>query len=259
MDNNTKEVLSFAVELGDSLLRNGAEVYRVEESITKILDAYDIEDGDVYVLTNGIFATAEEQSIDAASIVRHVPLCPTHLGRIAAINQLGRDVCDRRVTIEEAWQRLEQCSGMPTATNWQLAIAGGIGSAGFAYLFGGSVWDSLAALLIGFVVQGSLNLMAAAHTSKTVTNVLASALAAALAMACVLVGLPLHSDKIIIGDIMPMVPGIALTNGIRDFVNGDYLSGTIRLIDALLTAFCIAVGVGIVITVVTLITGGAPL
>ena len=63
-------------------------------------------------------------------------------------------------------------------------------------------------------------------------------------------------DKIVIGDIMPLVPGIALTTSIRDFFNGDYLSGTIHMIDALLTSFSIAVGVGAVITVYQLLTGG---
>ena len=39
-----------------------------------------------------------------------------------------------------------------------------------------------------------------------------------------------------IGALMPLTPGVALTMSIRDFISGDYLSGTIRLIDALLTA-----------------------
>ena len=64
-------------------------------------------------------------------------------------------------------------------------------------------------------------------------------------------------DKIVIGDIMPLVPGIALTTSIRDFFNGDYLSGTIHMIDAVLTAFSIAVGVGTIITLYQLFTGGA--
>lgn len=64
-------------------------------------------------------------------------------------------------------------------------------------------------------------------------------------------------DKVVIGDIMPLVPGIALTTSIRDFFNGDYLSGAIHMIDAILTAFSIAVGVGAVITLYQLVTGGA--
>ena len=94
------------------------------------------------------------------------------------------------------------------------------------------------------------------NNSKTITNVLASALVSILAIVFFAVGLPVHYDKIIIGAIMPLVPGIPLTNSIRDFINSDYLSGTIRLIDALLTAFCIAVGVGIVITISQFVTGG---
>jgi uncharacterized membrane protein YjjP (DUF1212 family) len=64
-------------------------------------------------------------------------------------------------------------------------------------------------------------------------------------------------DKVIIGSIMPLVPGIAFTTSIRDFFNADYLSGTIHIIDALLTAFSIAVGVGTIMTFYRIITGGA--
>lgn len=70
-------------------------------------------------------------------------------------------------------------------------------------------------------------------------------------------GIPILQDKVVIGDIMPLVPGIALTTSIRDFFNGDYLSGAIHMIDAILTAFSIAVGVGAVITLYQLVTGGA--
>ena len=69
----TKEILSLAVETGDALLRNGAEVYRVEDTVMHILEAYEIEEYDVYVLSNGIFASANENKEDACSMIRHVP------------------------------------------------------------------------------------------------------------------------------------------------------------------------------------------
>ena len=89
----TKEILALAVEIGDALLRNGAEVYRVEDTVMHILEAYEIENYDVYVLSNGIFASANEDREDACSMIRHVPLGSTHLGRIAALNQLSREIC----------------------------------------------------------------------------------------------------------------------------------------------------------------------
>lgn len=254
---DTKTVLNFAVELGDILLRNGAEVYRVEDSVLAVLNAYDITDCDVYVLSNGIFASADETTVNASSMIRHVPMYPMHLARIAALNSLCREVCAKTITIEDAMEKLNECKKLPGYNLPMMIIATGIGCGGFAYLFGGTVLDGLFATIVGCLLRVFLYFEAKMNNSKTVTNVLASIFISILAIAFTLTKLPIHYDKIIIGGIMPLVPGIPLTNSIRDFINSDYLSGSIRLIDALLTAFCIAIGVGIVITIVQITGGGA--
>ena len=56
----TKEILTLAIEIGDCMLRNGAEIYRVEDTVVHILSSYEVEEFDVYVLSNGIFASANE-------------------------------------------------------------------------------------------------------------------------------------------------------------------------------------------------------
>ena len=252
---DTKKVLSFAVELGDILLRNGAEVYRVEDSVLAILNSFDITDCDVYVLSNGIFASADEVTEHASSMIRHVPMYPMHLSRIAALNSLCREVCAKKISLEDAWVELERCKHISEFNFPVMTIATGIGCGGFAYLYGGTALDALFATIVGIILRFFLNFEATTKHSKTITNVLASMVVSISAILFYLIGLPVHYDKIIIGGIMPLVPGIPLTNSIRDFINSDYLSGSIRLIDALLTAFCIAVGVGIVITIVQL-TGG---
>jgi uncharacterized membrane protein YjjP (DUF1212 family) len=254
---DTKKVLSFAVELGDILLRNGAEVYRVEDSVLAILNSYDITDCDVYVLSNGIFASADEVTEHASSMIRHVPMYPTHLARIAGLNALCREVCSKEITLDEAWVKLEECKKLPSYNFPMLIIATAIGCGGFSYLYGGTVLDALIACVVGAVLRLFLHFEARMGNSKTITNVLASMVISLTAILFYAVGLPVHYDKIIIGAIMPLVPGIPLTNSIRDFINSDYLSGSIRLIDALLTAFCIAVGVGVVITFAHFIGGGA--
>ncbi len=68
-------------------------------------------------------------------------------------------------------------------------------------------------------------------------------------------GITANLDKMIIGGIIPLVPGMALTTAIRDFAGGDYLSGTIRLIDALLIGSSIAIGVGMVLMLAAMIPG----
>lgn len=252
----TKEILSLAVETGDALLRNGAEVYRVEDTVMHILEAYEVEDYDVYVLSNGIFASANENKEDACSMIRHVPLGPTHLGRVAALNQLSREICSHECSIADAWARLDACKSIPTSGKWTEAFFCGIGSSGFAYLFGGTVADSLLAFLAGALLKLLLRKLAVRKTSKFITNILGSAFVTMISLLAFAIRLPILYDKVIIGAIMPLVPGIALTTSIRDFFNGDYLSGAIHMIDAILTAFCIAVGVGTVMTLYHFASGG---
>jgi len=255
----TRDVLPLAVEIGDLLLRNGAEVYRVEDTVMHILKAYDIKDCDVYVLSNGIFASADENTDNACSMVRHVPLGSVHLGRIAALNQLSRELCAKECTIEEAWERTRVCKHIPVAPNHIQYLFCGIGCGCFSYLFGGTLADSIAAFFVGFLLQLFLIHFKKKSGSKFITNIFGSGLVTTLSLLILTLGFPVMYDKIIIGCIMPLVPGIALTTAIRDMFNGDYVSGTIHLMDAILTAFCIAVGVGAIITIYQHIPGGVML
>ena len=251
----TKEILALSVEIADTLLRNGAEVYRVEDTVIHILKSHQIESFDVYVLSNGIFASANEDRDDACSMIRHVPLGAIHLARITALNQLSREICSHECTLEEAWKRLEACKKMPDYRLPVTMLFCGLGCGSFAYLFGGDVLDFFMAFLIGIPLQAFLTLLRSRRTSKFIVNILGSAFVSLLALFIHWLQVPIMFDKVIIGDIMPLVPGMALTTSIRDLFNGDYLSGTIHLIDALLTAFCIAVGVGAVITIYNMAGG----
>lgn len=253
----TKEILSLAVETGDALLRNGAEVYRVEDTVMHILEAYEIEDYDVYVLSNGIFASANEDKDDACSMIRHVPLGATHLGRVAALNQLSREICTQECSLQDAWIRLEECKSIPYSRQSIRVFFCGLGCSCFGYLYGGTPLDAVLAFFVGMLLQLFLDMLKRHKNSKFITNILGSAFVTLLALIVVALGAPIHYDKVIIGAIMPLVPGIALTTSIRDFFNGDYLSGAIHMIDAILTAFCIAVGVGGVITIYRIVLGGA--
>ena len=244
----TKDVLTFSVELGLSMLKSGAEIFRIEESIIRILQAYDIQRFDVYVLSNGIFASANEDLDDACSLVRHMPENSVNLGRIAQLNQLCREICDHRIDLQTGWTRLREIRVQRGYPRWALILACGLGSGCFCYLFGGSAFDGLVACLIGAVEEFLLLIMSDARLSRSIAQIFSSMFVTAVSYLPVSIwSLPLHRDKMIIGAIMVLVPGIMFTTAIRDVYNGDYLSGAIHLLDALLTALCIAAGVVIAI------------
>lgn len=252
----TKEILTLAVEIGDEMLRNGAEIYRVEDTVNHILKAYEIEEFDVYVLSNGIFASANESKDDACSMIRHVPLGAVNLAKISALNQLTRDICTQECSLTDSWTRLEQCKQIPQPANWLLVLCCGVGSAGFCYLYGGRVPDMGFSFIIGMLLQFLIFAFNKYKMSRFAKCVFNSIFVTALSLIPLVLNFPVLQDKIVIGAIMPLVPGIAFTTSIRDFYNGDYLSGAIHLIDALLTALCIAVGVGIVISIYQSLSGG---
>ena len=253
---NNAGAVELSFKMGEALLRNGAEIFRVQETMERVARSYGVEEYDVYVLSNAIFASAVENNERIESKLRFIPSATTHLGRIDAINQLSREIAAGSVTVDQARERLHSITAIPYTRPLFMILSCGIGSACFSYLFGGSLKDTLAALLCGFILQIFLNLLDKHNASKFITNLTSSSLVAFCAVVLFSLGLGDDPDKIIIGSIIRLVPGIALTTSIRDFLGGDYLSGTIRMIDAFLIGGCIAIGVGVVVMLYTMLTGG---
>lgn len=239
-----QEILNLAVLAGEILIKNGGEIYRVEDTIMHIIEAYDITDYNVYVLSNGIFANIDEMGNEPYSLVRHVSFGNINLEKIAAVNQLSREICAQKYSPSEALEKMKNCKTLQTRSVLQRSLASGLGCAAFVLLFEGSYIDSFFAFFIGILLQLFLHYSLTRKFSQFFDTIAASALVTSLSILLFALHLPVKVDKIIIGCIMPLVPGLTLTNSIRDFFNSDYLSGVIHMVNALLTALCIAVGVG---------------
>lgn len=254
MDNTSALELSF--QMGEVLLKNGAEISRVQETMERVARAYEIDTFDVYVLTNAIFATGVEKGVEHAARLKHIPSTTIHFGRIEAVNQLSREIAEGRHSVPEAFAVLEGVRDIPYSPLPLAVLACAVGSACFSYLFGGSWRDALIAFFCGTALELYLHWTSLRRLSKFLTNLSASALVTFCGAVFFLLGIGENMDKIIIGSIIRLVPGVALTTSIRDFFNGDYLSGAIRLLDAVLVGGCIAVGVGVVVRLLSLLTGG---
>lgn len=251
-----KEILTLAVEIGSLLLKNGGEIYRVEDTILHILDAFDIKDSHVYVLSNGIFASANEQQDEPCCIIRNIPLGTVHLEKIVAANQLSRELCKHHCTIPEAWERLAYYKTLPAPPRRMQQLCCGIGCACFTYIFGGDWLDAFCTFLLCYLLQYFRLLQQSKEQSHFLSNIYNSAYLTGSSLLLFHIGLPIQPDKIVIGAIVPLLPGLAFTTSIRNLFGGNYLSGAIYLLNAFLTAVCIAAGVGIVMTLYRSIPGG---
>lgn len=248
-------VLELAVQAGEILLENGAEVFRVQQTMEIIAAAYGAEEFHVYVLTNGIFASMAEDGVNHVARLENVPQASVHLGRIDGVNTLSRQIAQGNVPMEQAFDELDRIRAIPVLSLPLQMLACGAGSAFFALLFGGKWPDFFCAFAAGLLLHVYLWRAEKNKTNKIITRLMGAALVTAVASVCMVVGVGNDMDKIIIGSIMPLVPGIALTMAIRDFFNSDYLSGTIRLIDALIIGLSIATGVGAVLGFASMVLG----
>lgn len=261
---DSKEILTLAIEIGKTLLENGGEIYRVEDTLKRILSAFEIKNYNIYVLSNVIFASADEESQNACCMIRQVPLNEIHLGKIAAINQLSRELCAHKYELSEAWEQLKQCRKIPAYPPFIQSLSCGIGCASFCLIFGGNLLDAFCVLFLGVCLQYFRLNQKKKNASKFMVNIIGSAFLTSASLLFFQFNqyFPqtiLHQDMIVTGGIMPLVPGIALTTSIRDLFNGDFLSGAIHLLDALLTAVSIAVGVDCIIIIYRYFSGGVSL
>ncbi len=254
-----EEVLDLALMAGHILLENGAEIYRVEETIDRICGYYGVNSENAFVLSNGIFLTAGSARESFFAKVQHIPVSGTHLNKVAAVNQLSREIVEGRHTIQDAYRILEEIRTMPGKKRWMQTLASGVGSAAFCIFFGGTFGDSLAAFAAGICLYLYVLWLSVPHLSKIVGNIGGGALVTVVCCLLYLMGVGENLNFMMIGTIMPLVPGVAFMNSIRDVADGDYISGSVRMLDALLVFFCIAIGVGIGFSLISLVPGSGTL
>lgn len=246
-----RRIMDFIMAAGETLLKNGAEVFRVEQTMQIMARSFHLREFNVYVLTNGIFASAGTAEI---SEVRNVPDRTVHLGRVAGVNELSRRIAAGQLTLDEAEAKLAEVQRLPFPRGGIQAAAGAVGAFCFALMFGGDWRAGAVSALAGLAAGGYLLLCGRYRVPMLFQKITGAALITVVCIAgCGAAGGSV--SHAVIGALMLLTPGVAFTMGIRDFVHGDYLSGTIRMIDALLVAGGIACGTGFVLRLYSTLWG----
>ncbi len=250
-----QQLLDLAGDLGFALLKSGGEIYRVEESIRRIFLAYGRDTGDAFVIPSVIivsFTTPQGRSYTKMLRVRGQTV---DLEQVDRLNSLCRKICLHPMTPEQIRQELERIQQLPRYNlSWRIAAYAMVAFF-FTLLFEGSWGDAVVAGVCGVATCIACGQMNRFHTNPFFVNTIASALIAAMALSSVALGMGAHYDRIIIGALMNLVPGVMITNFMRDIIAGDLLAGLIKLTESLLVATAIALGAGIVLTAARLLWG----
>ncbi len=245
------KALNIVSRAGHIMLENGAEISRVEEVMERIAHAFGVDSGNFFVLSNGIFTTAQ-----GYANVEHIPFHGTQLDRVVAVNQLSREIVAGKVGLEQAQERLDEIRRMPARPSWEQVLGSALGSGAFCAIFGGDFADCGVAFLSGIFLWFFVLRVSFRYMSKVTANIASGAFAALFCIISFkLLGWGNHLGNMLIGAVIPLIPGVPFTNGIRDLASEDYIAGATRLIDALMGFMCIALGVVTVLIVDSYIGG----
>lgn len=238
-----QKLLNTAMDIGHFLLASGAETYRVEESIQRILYAYGVKHVDVFAITNNITVTMTMADDTCYTRLRRVYSRSTNYQMIEDLNNLSRYICKERPTVEEIRNRIQEIRKQKPYSEGAIVIWGFGGIAfWFTLFFNGSLQDAVVALIAGVLTRIVFRVMDYLHTSSFFINLVCSLMITMIAVKTVQYGLADSSDSIIIGTLMTLVPGVAITNAMRDVIAGDLLAGTMKGVEALLIALALAAG-----------------
>lgn len=248
-------VLRIATYAGKIILENGGEIYRVEETIIRICNAYNIKNVEPFATPTAIMVSASNDYGQTMSLIKRIKRRGLNLERISLVNDISRNIKNKGLTLEYIESELSKVEATkPYSTRINIIFAG-ITTAFFALVFGGNLRDFLVSFFIGCLLKLISSLLSLLQANEFFINTLCGAIAASIALFSVHINIGTHVDKIIIGSIMILVPGLAITNAIRDTIAGDLIAGITRTVEAFLIAIAVAVGTGVIMKLWLLLGG----
>ena len=248
------EALQLAAQL---IMENGGETFRAEETVRRMGLGFRLEEAEGFAVPSGLFISYRTPDGHRETSVKRVHHRSTDLTLVDRVNQISRDTAAGRLTAKEALRRLRAADARrQSAPRLSGILAAAVCAAGFAFLFNGGWKEALLSAGIAGLVQGAGLLLSLIHDPGIASNILGGLLTALLPGLAAGFIPGLITEAAVAGALMPLVPGVAMTNAVQDTLRGDMVSGLSHGASALLTACLIAGGALLAPTLIRLIGGG---
>lgn len=242
MEVQMEQLLEFCLDIGEELLRCGAEIHRVEDSLERLCVAYGCTKVDAFCITSVIILTVHDAQGQIHTQMRRVTGYGNNMSRLEVINTLCRRLCANPEPPAAVMGELNRLRASTALHPWRKWVGSVLAASGFALFFGGSAMDTMCALLVALVICCMDLRVYREDVNRLLYTLLCSFVAGSVTLALTMLGIGEHSGTIMIGTIMLLIPGVALTNSVRDMLGGDIIAGLLRLAESVIQAAVIAGG-----------------
>ena len=239
-----REVLDIATCMGYYIIKNGGEVSRAEDTVERIGLAYGMDSVHVFAIGHLIIVSMEKDDV-SLSQTRRVKNVSTNLNQIEKFNSLSRKICGTLPPYEEVAKEIEQTSASSVYPYWIAVLAFALVSGGFTVFFGGNLSEGIISFFIGAALKPVMTFFEKLKSPIFFANAVGAAAVVSLTQVANVAFGGINSEMVNIGVLMNLVPGVLLTNCIRDFVAADYVAGVAKIVETLLIAAAISLGVAV--------------
>lgn len=237
-----KKYLSVVMDIAEQMLVSGAEVHRAEESVFRMCSALGFVRTDVFIITSSMQVTVFCEDGTSYTQTRRINSSGTDYEKLHRMNDLSRRICAEKMPLEQIVKEFLKATEVKSYPFWAECVCYALIAAAFTLFFGGTWQQTIVSLVVGVVVRFGILLVDKTLPNKIFSKFAAAVIATTLAFISVRAGIIHDVDKVIIGNIMTLIPGIGFTNALRDLFAGDSIAGLLRTIEAVLIALAIAAG-----------------
>ena len=239
---NYNKIVQGILDIGESMLISGAENYRIEDSLYRMCRSYGFVKYDVFVIPSNIQITVETENGDIITQVRHIENADIDFDQLDYMNNLCRYICSHTPDEEELQKKYQEVKNRPPQHPAAKYFAGVMGGTGFAVFFGCNFKDAIVAVIVSLMIVVVGKWLEKREGNLFVYNTILSFLSEVIIVLSVRNGFADHPERIMIGIVMLLISGLSTTNGIREILQKDYISGFINIMNSILGAAGIAVG-----------------
>lgn len=237
-----KQVLEIALSAGQILISNGAEAYRVEETIEKICSSYNLE-CECMATAKGVFVSVVYGNDEKVTSLKKIKSRRVDLYRIELVNSFSRSLQDKSVSYEEAKNILRSIEDAPYFSFRVRIFAASMTSFVYTLFFKGTIYDAVVSAIISIGVYYLLDRASSVKVFPFFESFFSGFIIGGVSLIAQRAFPAVNKVNVITGAIMILLPGVALTNGIKDIIYGDFTSGMVKFGEAMLVITAIGAGI----------------
>jgi len=236
------ETAELAIDIGEALLVNGAEIHRVEDTVSRICKSKGAAETEAFCIIKAMIVTVRFEDGTTYTSSRRIHATSNNYKRIAALNSLSRAICSGDTSVEEAKSKLSEIKRGFDCPIQKTLIGYILLASSCCMFFGGSILDALMTIPCAVFMTAYSRMFGRLGANKTIYNFIACFLSGIIIMLTAMLGLDINVGRVITGSLMLLIPGITLSNSIEDLLMGDTTSGLLNICESLLASCAIAAG-----------------